>query len=813
MSAPVAVAGEAAAAAATEARMPGDPRAIRKVGVLGSGVMGAGIAAHMANAGVPVVLLDIVPAAAADRNALAAGALARMQKTRPAPLMSARAARLITPGNLEDHLGLLADCDWIVEAVVERVDVKQEVYRRVDAVRKPGSIVSSNTSTIPLAKLLDGLPETFARDFLVTHFFNPPRYMRLLEVVAGPATRADAVETVRAFADVRLGKSVVACKDTPAFIANRIGTFWIEVATREAIDLGLTVEEADAIAGKPMGFPKTGIFGLLDLVGIDLGPHIAASLLSTLPADDAYRAVHREEPLLAGMIARGLTGRKGKGGFYRVEGRDGVKKGPAKSMQAIDLASGEYRPTREARLASLEASRAAGRGAAALRALVEHPDRGGQFAWRMLSQTLAYAASLVPAIADEIASVDEAMKTGYSWEMGPFELIDRLGPAYLAARLEKEGRAVPPLLRQAADGTFYRLEAGRLQQLAPGGGYADVVRPEGVLLLADVKRAAGAPVAGNGSASYWDLGDGVLCLEFHTKMNALDDGVVAMLAKAPELVDGQRYKALVVYNEGTNFSVGANIGVALYAANVGMWDAIGASIRQGQRAFRALEHAPFPTVAAPHGMALGGGCETVLACPAVQAHAELYMGLVEVGVGVVPGWGGIREMLERWSTSPKRPGGPMPPVAKAFELISTAHVSTSAEEAREALFLRPADGVTMNRDRLLADAKARALAMVAAGYRPAEEVPLRLPGRSGRAALELAVEGFVQSGKATRHDAVVARRLAVAITGGDEADVTVPMGEEALDELAAEAFLDLMRTEGTLARIEHMLETGKPLRN
>ena len=816
--APLAVASEptatAAATTAAEARLPGDPRAIRRVGVLGSGVMGAGIAAHVANAGVPVVLLDIVPApggttgAATDRNALAAGALARMQKTRPAPLMSSRAAKLITSGNLEDHLGLLADCDWIVEAVLERVDVKQDAYRRVDAVRKAGSIVSSNTSTIPLAKLLDGLPESFARDFLVTHFFNPPRYMRLLEVVAGPATRPDAVETVRAFADVRLGKSVVACKDTPAFIANRIGTFWIEVATREAIDLGLTVEEADAVAGKFMGFPKTGIFGLLDLVGIDLGPHIAASLLSTLPPDDAYREVHREEPLLAGMIERGLTGRKGKGGFYRIEG-----KGPSKSMQAIDLPTGEYRPTREARLGSLEAAKAAGRGGAALRALVEHDDRGGQFAWRMLSQTLAYAASLVPAIADEIASVDEAMKTGYSWEMGPFELIDRLGPAYLAARLEREGRAIPPLLRAVGEGTFYRVEQGRLQQLAPAGGYVAVRRPEGVLLLADVKRAAGAPVDRNASASYWDLGDGVLCLEFHTKMNSLDDGVVQMLSRAHELVDGQRYRALVVYNEATQFSVGANIGVVLYAANLAMWDVIAATIRDGQRVFRGIKHARFPVVAAPHGMALGGGCEVVLACAAVQAHAELYMGLVEVGVGVVPGWGGIRELLERWSTNPKRPGGPMPPVAKAFELISTAHVSTSAEEAREALFLRPTDGVTMNRDRLLADAKARALAMAAAGYQPPEEVPLRLPGRSGRAALEMAVDGFVQSGKATRHDVVVARRLAVAVTGGEDADVTIPMGEEALDELAAEAFLDLVKTEGTLARIEHMLATGKPLRN
>jgi 3-hydroxyacyl-CoA dehydrogenase len=797
--------------ASAAAPKPAPQPKIAKVGVLGSGTMGSGIAAHVANAGLPVVLLDIVPANATDRNALAAGAVERMAKQRPAPLMSARAAKLIAVGNLEDDLAELADCDWIVEAVIERLDVKQQIYRAVDAVRKEGSIVSSNTSTIPLAKLLEGLPERFARDFLVTHFFNPPRYMRLLEVVAGAATRPEAVAAIRAFGDVRLGKSVVLCKDTPAFIANRIGTFWIEVATREAIDLGLTVEEADAVAGKHMGIPKTGIFGLLDLVGIDLGPHIAASLLANLPADDAYRSVHRPEPLLAGMIERGLIGRKGKGGFYRLEG-----KGPSRTMQAIDLATGEYRPTREAKLASLDAAKNAGKGTAALRALVEHPDRGGQYAWRMLSQVLAYAASLVPDIADDVASVDEAMRAGYSWEFGPFELIDRLGPAYLAQRLTAEGRPVLPLLAAMGDETFCRVDGGKLQQRAvtaanEPAGYVDVQRPAGVLLLADVKRAS-QPVAKNASASLWDVGDGVLCLEFHTKMNALDDGIVRLLGKAHELIDGTAFQALVIYNEGSNFSVGANLGIALFAANLAMWSEIEGSIAGGQQAFKALKHAPFPSVAAPAGMALGGGCEITLHCSAVQASAETYMGLVEAGVGVIPGWGGCKEMLGRWSTNPKRPGGPMPAVAKVFELISTAVVSTSAEEARENLFLRPTDGISMNRDRLLADAKAKALALLAEGYKPPKPVELSLPGPSGRVALELAVDGFRQSGKATPHDEVVANRLARVLTGGDT-DVTEKVSEDDLSRLEREAFVALVKTPGTLARIEHMLDTGKPLRN
>jgi 3-hydroxyacyl-CoA dehydrogenase len=800
-------------APAVETRAAAGAPQIARVGVLGAGVMGSGIAAHVANAGVPVVLLDVVAEGQDDRSALARGALERLKKAKPAPFMSERSARLITPGNLEDDLGLLADCDWIVEAVVERLDVKQQVYRRLDAVRRPGSIVSSNTSTIPLEKLVAGLPESFARDFLVTHFFNPPRYMRLLELVAGEATRPEAVAAVRDFCDLRLGKSVVACKDTPGFIANRIGTFWIEVATLEAIAGGLTVEEADAVAGKPMGFPKTGVFGLMDLVGIDLGPHVAASLLATLPADDPYREVHREVPLIAKMIETGYTGRKGKGGFYRLD-----RSGGGKEMQAIDLATGEYRPSAKPQLASLDAAKAAGKGGA-LRTLVEHPDRGGRYAWRMLSQTLAYAASLVPAIADDVASVDEAMRTGYGWSRGPFELLDELGPAWLGARLAAEGRPVPPLLETAAaqgeGATFYRVEEGRLRQLSLDGTYQDVPRPAGVLLLADVKRAS-EPVARNASASLWDLSDGVLCLEFHTKMNALDEGVLRMLGKAAGLIDGERFRALVLHNEAENFSVGANIGIALFAANLAMWPAIEESVAAGQQAFKALKYAPFPVVGAPSGMALGGGCEILLHCAAVQAHAESYIGLVEAGVGVVPGWGGCKEMTLRWATNPKRPGGPMPGVAKVFETISTARVATSAAEAKELLFLRPTDGVTMNRDRLLADAKAKALALLAgedgAGYRPPEPVAVSLPGPSGRAALAMAVDGFVASGQATAHDAVVAKRLAVVLTGGDT-DVTEPTTEDDLSRLEREAFMELVRTPATLARIEHMLETGKPLRN
>ena len=782
--------------------------AIQKVGVLGSGVMGAGIAAHVANAGIPVVLLDIAQEGTGTRSGLAIAAIERLKKTKPSPLMAASRAKLITPGNLDDDLALLSDCDWIIEAVIERVDIKQNVFRAVDGVRKAGSIVSSNTSTIPFAKLMEGLPAEFARDFLITHFFNPPRYMRLLELVAGPHTRPEAFEVVRNFCDVQLGKSVVVCKDTPAFIANRIGTFWIESAIREAFDGGLTVEEVDALAGKAFGFPKTGVFGLLDLVGIDLGPHVAKSLLATLPKDDLYSKVHVDSPFIDKMIADGYTGRKGKGGFYRIDTAGGRK-----VKQAIDLKTGEYRDLVEARLASIGIAKGSSKGGGP-RAILEHPDRGGRYSWKMISATLSYALEVAPQISDDLFSIDEALRTGFSWKWGPFELLDKIGPAWFAARLAAEGLPVPALLARVGTGNFYRVEQGKLQQLdlhLLEASFSDVPRGEGVLLLADVKRAS-KPVAKNSSAALWDLGDGVLCLEFTSKMNALDEAILRLLRKAMGMIDGKAWKALVISNEGENFSVGANIGIALFAANIALWMAIEAQIYEGQQVFKAMKYAPFPVVGAPSGMALGGGCEILLHCSAVQAHAETYMGLVEVGVGVIPGWGGCKEMTTRWATNPKRPGGPMPGVVKVFETISMAQVATSAEEAKEALFLRPTDGITMNRDRLLADAKAKALALVAAGYQPPQEVAIALPGPAGKAALDMAVAGFRASGAATPHDVVVSGRLATVLTGGDT-DVTETLSEDDLYKLEREAFLALIQTPATLARIEQMLETGKPLRN
>ncbi|USI71733.1 3-hydroxyacyl-CoA dehydrogenase/enoyl-CoA hydratase family protein [Sphingomonas morindae] len=770
---------------------------IRKVCVIGAGTMGAGIAAQIANAGVPVLLLDILPKDGADRDAVAKNAVARLAKAQPAAFMSPAAIKLVETGNLEDHLDRIATCDWVIEAIIERLDLKQALYARIEAIKRPGTAISSNTSTIPLDRLIEGRGEAFARDFLITHFFNPPRYMRLLEVVGGPATDAALLARVSDFADRALGKTVVRAKDTPGFIANRVGTYWLSVAVNAAMDLGLTVEEADQIGGKPMGVPKTGIFGLIDLVGIDLMPLLARSLTETLPKGDPYFDTVRPLPLVDRMIAEGLTGRKGKGGFYRLD-----RSGGGKVKQAIDLASGAYR-------AEARPPRLPGAAERDLAALVALPDKAGAFAWTVLSQVLGYAAALVPEAAADIVAVDTAMRLGYNWKFGPFELIDRLGPGRLAARLRAEGRPVPPLLDLAGDRPFYRVADGERAYLGVDGAYHPIVRPEGVLLLEDVKRAS-APLLKNGSAALWDVGDGVACLEFTGKMNALDGDVMALINQTVPLVQS-RFKALVVYNEGSNFSAGANLGLALFALNIAAWGEIEKLIAGGQQAYKALKYAPFPVVAAPAGMALGGGCEICLHADAIQAHAETYMGLVEVGVGLIPGWGGCGELIDRIVKAPGTPKGPMPAVAKAFETISTATVSKSAAEAKALHFLRRDDGITMNRDRLLADAKAKALALVP-GYAPPPAPEFRLPGAGGRVPLTGAVRDFQKKGLATAYDGVMGGELALVLTGGD-ADLVDVVTEQQLLTLERAAFMRRVRDPRTIARVETMLETGKPLRN
>ena len=775
---------------------------IEKVAVIGSGVMGMGIAAQVANAGLPCVLLDIVPKEG-PRNALAEGAIKKALKQKPAPFMHKRVAKKITPGNLDDNLDMLADCDLIIEVIIERLDLKHSLYRRIEEVARPDAIITSNTSTIQRSRLVEDMPAVRRSRFAITHFFNPPRYMKLLEIVAGDEVDADVVQTLTDFCDVKLGKGVVNCNDTPGFIANRLGTMWISSAANATRDHGLGVDEADVLVGRAFGVPNTGIFALMDLVGLDLMPLVGKSLYDNVPQGDPFKSVFREDPMVLQMVEKGYTGRKGLGGFFRMN-----KEGGKRVKEALDLETGEYRRAEKPSFDSIKAARKGGP-----RAVLEFGDKTSEFCWDWLSTTLTYSADLAFEICEGIQATDDGMKLGYGWKWGPFELMDKIGPKWIADKLAAEGRAVPQLLQTVGEGTFYKVEDGQMLVMNQDGSYAPVKRPDGVQLLSDVKLAS-EPVFKNRSASVWDIGDGVLNVEFHTKMNAFDEGMFKALNAALDMIEkSDDYVAMTIYNEDARaFSAGANIGEALFAANMAMYPVIQQSIAAGQKTFQRIRFSEFPVVAAPAGLALGGGCEVCLASNAVQAHAEFYSGLVEAGVGFVPGWGGCKEMVRRHWQNPRRPNGPMPALSKAFELIATAAVSTSAMEARDNGIIDGAGGISMNRDRLLADAKARALAMVAQGFTPPEKAEFNLPGPAARTGFQMALDDFHAKGIASDYDVVIGTKLAHIISGGDT-DVTEVVDEDQLLKMEQEAFIALAKQPKTLARIEHMLDTGKPLRN
>ena len=673
---------------------------IKKVAVIGAGVMGASIAAHISNAGIPVTLLDIIPENATNRSIIAETAIQKLLKAEPAAFMHKNNARLITPGNIEDHLQWVADADWVIEAIIEHPQIKKSLYQKLEAVCRKDCLISSNTSTLPLSVLVEDMPDSFKERFMITHFFNPPRYMRLLELVVGPQTRPELVVAISRFADIELGKNCVICKDTPGFIGNRIGIYWLQCGLLEAMELGLTVEQADAVMSA-FGIPKTGLFGLMDLVGLDLIPHILNSMKLALPPEDAFHQVNQLPELVQNMIDEGYTGRKGKGGFYRLN-EERVK-------ESIDLGTGEYSRSEKPGLDAIHEAKKAG-----FQALLSCPDLTAFYAWRVMSKTLSYAASLVPEIADDIVAIDAAMREGYNWKYGPFELLDQIGVAWFVDKLRAENLPVPTLL--ANKRPLYKVSSGKLTFADLSGNYQPVHRAEGVLLLSDIKLQNPA-VLSNPSASLWDIGDGVACLEFHSKMNTLDMDTMTLIRQSIDKVSSE-FSALVIHNDGENFSAGANLGLLMQAIHNSDWPAVEQLVKQGQQTYKALKYAPFPVVGAPSGLALGGGCEILLHCDAIQAHAELYMGLVEVGVGLIPGWGGCKEYLRRWLTFPKRPGGPIPPIVKAFETIGMAKVSKSAVEAKELLFLAHSDGITMNKNRLLADAKALALSLCSSLHRP-----------------------------------------------------------------------------------------------
>ena len=782
---------------------------IEKVTVIGAGLMGSGIAAQVANAGIPVNLLDIVPKDARNRNTISQSAISRMLKPvklgSPSQLMHPDNANLITAGNLEDDLDLMGDSDLIIEVVIEKLEIKHEVFKKIEKYRKDSSIVTSNTSTIPRSQLVDGMPNSFTEDFFITHFFNPPRYLRLLEIVAGKEVDSGKLKAITDFCDIKLGKEVVICNDTPGFIGNRIGMYWSLTAMVEAFKAGLTVDEADAIMGRPIGAPKTGVFALGDVVGLDLIPHVTESLSRNLPVNDDYNLGVKEQSqlgidlLLKEMVSTGYTGRKGKGGFYRINESSGNR-----IKESRNLKTGDYSTSVKSNLDSIKIAKNG------LRALVEFDDKGGHYAWKVLSKTLRYAASLIPEITQNIVNVDNAMKNGFLWKKGPFQMLDELGPSWFAAKIIEDGLEVPELLMKVGENNFYKDDDEVSSYFNVNGKYSNIETVEGHLSVKEIKRGQKS-LFKNSSASLWNMGDGILLAEFHSKMNAMDPQIMEVLNEASTICENGNFKGLVIGNDGSNFSAGANLGLSSFVANVGAWDEAEKFVFGGQMAFMMLKHGNFPVVGASSGLAIGGGCEVLLACDSIQAHSESYIGLVEVGVGLVPAWGGCKEMITRWNGDPNLPKGPMASIVKIFENIGTAKVASSAQEAKSLKFLNLDDGITMNRSRLLHDAKEKCLSLVE-NYKAPLTKEHNLPGPSGKATLDLAVKDLVKAGHATPHDVAVTDYLAYILTGGDTDPIKLVSDDKIL-ELEREGIMALMKTEKTMDRIESMLTTGKPLRN
>jgi len=795
---------------------------IRKVAVLGSGVMGGAIAAHFANAGVPSLLLDIVPEAPSPeeqraglglddrrvRNRLADRALAALARTRPSALFTPARARLVETGNFEDDLSRLAEADWVVEVVREDPAIKRDVLGRAARVLRDDAVLSTNTSGLSLAGLAEALPASVRRRFLGTHFFNPPRYMRLLERIATPDTDPAVAEAIDEFARVRLGKGVVPAKDTPNFIANRIGVHAMMVALRVLTEESATIEELDAVTGPPLGRPKTGTFRLADLVGLDTLLLVAGNVRERGAGDESL-ALFEPPAWLTRMVERGLLGTKSGAGFYRKVDR------PEKAVLVLDPDTLEHRAPSRPDLPELDALRRAGEPGERLRRLVAGDGRAARLAWRVLGPTLAYAAHRLGEIADDAHQVDLAMRLGFSWELGPFEAWDALGFRETAARLRDDGHALPDWverLEREGETSLYTGGPGSRRAPAAPGGRVGVTRDPRHLSF-DALREAGAELRRNDSASLVDLGDGVLGLEFHAKMNAIDSAIVALMEQAVDEAE-RGFRALVVANDGESFSAGANLVLLGHMIREGDFAGIERLVRDFQRANDRLERARVPVVVAPHGRALGGGAEVVLAGHAVQAAAETYLGLVEVGAGLVPAGGGCLRLYRR-NVERLTDGTDVYPALKTtFETIGMARTSSSAEEARELGFLRPADAWSMNAEFRVHDAKALALARAAAA--PSSELDaragVRVLGRGGRAAIESALVNMSEGGWASGHDRKIGGELARILSGGDVPGPTLVPYEHLLD-LEVEAFLGLCGEPKTHERIRSLLETGKPLRN
>jgi len=802
---------------------------IHKVAILGAGTMGARIAAHFANAGVPSYLFDIVPpdADGPARNKIAAAGLEGARKSKPAAFFEPSLAKLITVGNFEDDLKKLGEVDWIIEAVVENLDIKRALLEKVNSARKPGTIITTNTSGLPVGKIADGFPEDFRRSWFGTHFFNPPRYMRLLELIPTPDTDRSVLEAVAWFSDVRLGKGVVYAKDTPNFIGNRIGTFSVLNVMRLMQEMDMTIEDVDSLTGTPVGWPKSATFRTIDLVGLDILGHVVSNMTNNVRDE---RSELQLPDFYKHMLERKILGDKTKGGFYKkAKGADGKEE-----RLALDWKTLEYHPRGKPKFAALDMAKNVEDTGARVRMLLglegapQKNDKAGAFLWAALTDLWTYAANRIPEISETVVEIDRAMKLGFNWEMGPFELWDAAGVETTVVRMKKEGKPVAANVEKllaSGSKSWYADDAkaasARKYWDLAAGHWQPVTVPEGVWSVTVAKKSNGV-VKKNSGASLVDLGDGVGCIEFHSKMNSLGADIIQLITQTLKPGGpGDAFDAFVITNDATNFSVGANLMLLLMAVQEEEWDDVDMVIRQFQGMTQAIKFSPKPVVVGAFGLTLGGGTEISLHAPARQPHAELYTGLVEVGVGLIPGGGGCKEMLVRAlaSASTIRPDGRgesvelLEAMKRAFETIAMAKVATSAHEARGLGFLSESDNISMNRERVLSDAKARALELARAGYEaPVMRMDLPAPGENILATLKLGVYLMREGEYVSDHEVKIGNKVAEVLCGGNVTPGT-PVSEQYILDLEREAFKSLCGEKKTQERIQYTLKTGKTLRN
>ncbi|OIU67036.1 3-hydroxyacyl-CoA dehydrogenase [Rossellomorea aquimaris] len=779
--------------------------------------MGSGIAAHLANIGIPTLLLDIVPRelteedkakgltseSKAFRNRMSENALKKLLKQKPAPLTSKQNLSLITAGNFEDDMKKISECDWVIEVVVENLDIKKKVFAQVEQHRKPGSIISSNTSGISIEAMAEGRSEDFQKNFLGTHFFNPPRYLKLLEVIPTKKTDRDVVDFMKTFGEDALGKGVVFAKDTPNFIANRIGTYGLLVTVQEMLKGGYSVGEVDSITGPLIGRPKSATFRTLDVVGLDTFAHVAKNVYDQVDGDE--KKVFEVPAFMQKMLENGWLGSKSGQGFFLKQGKE---------ILELDPATLEYGPRKKLKTASVEMSKNEKGLRNKIKSLAYAKDKAGSLLWNILSPVLTYSAQLHGEIADDIVAIDRAMKWGFGWELGPFETWDAIGIEKSVTRMKEEGVTVPQWVEEmleAGHTHFYKEEEGELY-FYHNGEYKLVERNPKVIDLKLLKKQ-GKLIKKNSGASLIDIGDGVALLEFHSPNNAIGLDIIQMIKFAVDEVE-KNYKGLVIGNQAKNFCVGANLAMILMEAQDDNVFEIDMVVRHFQQAMMKVKYSSKPVVAAPFGMTLGGGSEVCLPAAHIQASMETYMGLVEVGVGLIPGGGGNKELyMKHLANLPNGVEFDLQKIAnKVFETIAMAKVSTSGDEARENNFLSKADGVSVNGDHLLYDAKQAAIALYESGYKAPIRKKVPVTGETGYGTLLLGAQSMYQSGFISEHDLLIAKKLAYVIAGGK-----VPFGtevdEQYLLDLEREAFLSLIAQPKSQQRMQHMLVKGKPLRN